>query len=88
MNKLKVELVEDWRKALTWSCVRASLVLSALWLAMPQLLQLAIEHWPLVAPWVIRFFPSADASVVPAISSLLVILFRLTQIRVVPRGDQ
>ena len=84
MKNLKIELVEDWKKALTWSSVRLSLVLAALWAAAPHLLQLAVDQWPNFAPWLMQFFPSASASVVPAISSLLYILLRLTTISFVP----
>ena len=83
MKNLKIELVEDWHKALTWSSVRLSLIFAGLLAAAPHLLQLAVDQWPNFAPWLMQFFPSASASVMPAISSLLYILLRLTTIRFV-----
>ncbi len=88
MKKLKVELVDDWHKALSWSSVRASLILAALWPILTELLKVASDRWPDFAPWVMQFFPNASASVLPAISSLLFVLFRLTQIRIVSRGEK
>jgi hypothetical protein len=86
MKKLKVELVEDWREWHRWSTMRLSAFLAALYLAWPHVLPLLADHWPEIAPWVMHFFPSAPASVVPFIGVLLMMAARLTTIR--RGGDQ
>jgi hypothetical protein len=86
MKKLKIELVEDWRECHRWSSMRLSTLLAALLLAAPHLVPILADHWPDIAPWVMHFFPSAPASVVPVIGVLLMMAARVTNIR--RGGDQ
>ncbi|CAB3688801.1 hypothetical protein LMG24238_03004 [Paraburkholderia sediminicola] len=86
MKKLKVELVEDWRECLRWSSMRLSAILAAIYLTLPHIVPLLADHWPDIAPWVMHFFPSAPASIVPVIGVLLMMAARITNIR--RGGDQ
>jgi hypothetical protein len=81
MKKLKIELIDEWRECHRWSSMRISALLAALYLALPHLLPLLADHWPEIAPWVMRFFPSAPGSVVPVIGLLLTMAARVTSIR-------
>jgi hypothetical protein len=84
MKNLKIELVDDAHEFLKWSSMRVSALLAALYLALPHLIPMLADHWPEIAPWVMHFFPNAQASVVPVIGLMLVMLARLTKIS---RGD-
>ncbi|CAE6879792.1 hypothetical protein [Paraburkholderia domus] len=86
MKKLKVELVEDWRECLRWSTTRIAAILSAIYLTLPHIVPLLADHWPDIAPWVMHFFPSAPASIVPVVGMLLMMAARITNIR--RGGDQ
>ncbi|MCY0385672.1 hypothetical protein OVY01_00130 [Robbsia sp. Bb-Pol-6] len=90
--RVKVELVNDWRSAKKWSSVRLAAALTLLYglLAMvaPWIGPLS-DHWPEIAPFVLKFFPTASQAVGPFIGGVLSVLARVVVVRFPHReGDQ
>lgn len=77
-------MVKDWRSAKKWSSVRLAAALTLLYglLAMvaPWIGPLS-DHWPELAPFLLRFFPTADQALGPFIGGVLTILARVVVVR-------
>jgi hypothetical protein len=95
VNKLKLELVADWREFWKWSSVRWQIFLAAVIAGaghLPALLQHLPEalmwvqiNWPDLLPILQHFFPSATQSDWIAVANLISIGLRMTQRKQVPQ---
>lgn len=86
---IKVELVENWQRAHKWSSVRFSAALAVAYAALASIapwIGPLSDHWPEMAPFILKFFPSASQAVGPFIGAVLCILARVVVVRF-PRKD-
>lgn len=81
MSRVRISLVNDWRRFYTWSSVRVSAAFALLTVGGAHLLPLLVEHWPQLLPVLVHWFPTTDQSVWPALGAVLMILARVTSIR-------
>lgn len=89
MDKLKLELVEDWRGFLKWSSVRWQLFLAGLVVVaghlmdllqrLPDLLMWVQANWPDLLPILQHFFPTATQADWLAVANIVGILLRVTK---------
>lgn len=89
MDKLKLELVEDWRSFWKWSSVRWQFLVGVVALAishlpdllrhLPDLLMLVQSNWPDLLPILQHFFPTATQADWLAVANIVGILLRVTK---------
>ncbi|MFP3799432.1 hypothetical protein [Paraburkholderia sp. SIMBA_027] len=89
MDKLKLELVAEWRGFLKWSSVRWQIFVAALVMVighlpdllqhLPDLLMWVQTNWPDLLPILQHFFPSATQADWIAVSNIVAMLLRVTK---------